>query len=184
MAFQAGRVEFRASVGVEGNALVGLAHVFGKTADTWGGKEKFAAGAFDEALKRSDVRAFVQHDQSKVLGRQSAGTVTLAADAKGLAYRIDLPNTTFANDLKESVARGDVTDMSFGFIPDKFQLAYDARGVQTRTHTSVKELVDISPVALPAFGGTSVNLRAAGEGESVRSQAARIRARVRKESLT
>lgn len=180
MAFQAGRVEFRASVAVEGSALVGMAHVFGKTADTWGGKEKFAPGAFDAALAKSDVRAFVQHDQSKILGRQSAGTVTLAADAKGLGYRIDLPSTTYANDLKESIARRDVTEMSFGFIPGQFQLSYDTRGVQTRTHTAVKELVDISPVAIAAFGGTSVNLRAAGQEESVRSQAARIRAQVRR----
>jgi uncharacterized protein len=170
--------EFRASVSVEGNTLTGYAHVFGKTADVNGGKERFAPGAFDEALKRSDARATIQHDLGKLLGSQHAGTLQVSADEKGLKYSIDLPNTSYANDLKELVARGDVTEMSFGFVPGKFQFSYD-KGVQVRTHTNVKDLVDISPVAIPAFAGTSLNLRAACEGETIGSQTARARQHVR-----
>src|ERR1035437_8184732 len=158
--------------------LTGYAHVFGMSADVNGGKERFAPGAFDAALKRSDARATVQHDLGELLGSQHAGTLRVEADAKGLKYSIDLPNTTYANDLKELVTRGDVTEMSFGFIPGKFAFSYD-KGVQVRTHTNVRELVDISPVAIPAFAGTSLNLRAACEGESIGSQTARARQHAR-----
>ena len=33
---------------------------------------------------------------------------------KGLAYRIDLPDTSYANDLKVLIGRKDITEMSFG----------------------------------------------------------------------
>ncbi len=175
------RVLFRAEATIEGNTLSGLAHVYGERALIGGRQyESFAVGAFDEALKTADVRAFMEHDRGKLLGRQKSGTLRVEANKVGLAYSIDLPDTTYANDLRELVRRGDLAEMSFGFIPGDFEWTRAPDGLPERRHTRAKALIDVSPVALPAFAGTSVQLRSDGfAAENVRSQLARARARVR-----
>jgi HK97 family phage prohead protease len=173
------RVEFRSEPTLEGNKLSGIAHAFGQVAKVGTHYEAFAPGAFDAALAESDVRATMGHDLGKLLGRQGAGTLEVRSTAEGLAYSIDLPDTTYANDLRELVRRGDVTEMSFAFEPGRYAWSRSADGRQVRTHTSVARLQDVSPVAIPAFGGTSIQLRSAQFGESLRSQLARARARVR-----
>ena len=173
-------LSFSGSATVEGRRLSGVAHAFGEVAQLAGGTyEVIAAGAFDKALRHSDVRAFVEHDRRLILGRQSAGTLKLKASAEGLHYDIpELPNTSYANDLLESVRRGDVTENSFSFMPGAFDLSRAKDGKPIRTHTSVAELIDISPVTMPAFAGTSVQLRSIQpEPESIPSQLARARAR-------
>ena len=62
-----------------------------------------------------DPLALLQHMPHLVLGRRSAGTLRLAEDARGLAFEIDLPDTTAARDLAVSVARGDIKGASFAF---------------------------------------------------------------------
>jgi phage head maturation protease len=37
-----------------------------------------------------------------------AGTLRISTDKRGLFYEVDLPNTTYANDLAELMKRGDV----------------------------------------------------------------------------
>jgi hypothetical protein len=49
------------------------------------------------------------------LGRNHAGTLSLVEDERGLKIEIIPPNTTWAKDLMESIRRGDVDQMSFGF---------------------------------------------------------------------
>lgn len=147
--------------------------------------ESFAAGAFDKALANSDVRAFVEHDRAKLLGRQSAGTLSLEPTPKGLAYKLELPNTSYANDLKELIARGDLNEMSFGFIPGKYSLSKEPDGIQMRTHTEAAALVDISPVSLPAFEGTSIVMHSMRfDDETPKSQAIRIRNRLAQKKET
>lgn len=181
-------VQFAAETRVEGNTLTGVAHAFGEFADVGGHYESFAATAFDNAMKTSDARAFLEHDRSKLLGRQSSGTLRLSIEKVGgkqvLAYSIDLPNTSYANDLRELVQRGDLNESSFGFIPGEFAWSTAPDGRRLRTHTSALELVDVSPVALPAFSGTSVQLHSRGYAESVRSQLVRARARVHLTGVT
>lgn len=165
---------------IEGNALSGFAHVFGNRAILAGKRyEQFAPTAFNRVLSdpNTDVRAFFNHDQAKLLGRQSSGTLRLSVEEEGLAFSVDLPDTTYANDLRELVKRGDLDGASFAFIPGEVALGRAADGLQLRTHTDVKELIDISPVTLPAFTGTSVQLRSR-DIESARAQAARARHRV------
>lgn len=150
---------FRAEV--DGNRLVGHASVFGQMAPIGGGYEQMASTAFDRALKdpQTDVRALVNHNPTMVLGRQSAGTLRLATDKEGLRFEVDLPDTSYASDLRALVARGDVTGASFGFVPDEDEYSKAPDGKQIRTHTSVAQLVDVSPVTWPAYEGASVALR-------------------------
>lgn len=170
--------EFRAEL--DGNRLVGHAAVFGQMTRLAGGYEEIARGAFDQALKGSDVRALVNHDPSMVLGREAAGTLRLSTDKEGLLFEVDLPDTSYASDLRELVRRGDVTGASFGFIPgeDSYRSAPD--GKQIRTHTSVARLIDVSPVTFPAYEGAGVALRHIEfPRQSARAQAALLRARAR-----
>lgn len=151
-------VELRAEL--TGNTLAGRAAVYGATADVKGHYETLAPGAFDASLQRGeDVKAFWAHNPAMVLGSTKAKTLRLGVDERGLAFELDLPDTTYARDLKELLSRSDVSAMSFGFLPgaDAWSRAPDGR--QLRTHTSVKRLVEISPVPLPAYEGTEVYLR-------------------------
>lgn len=170
------RVDVQCRAELRGNKLGGYAAVFGQTADLGiFGQERVAAGAFDAALKGSDVRALWNHDPLYVLGRESAGTLRLRADSTGLEYEVDLPDTTYARDLRTLVERGDVTGASFGFVPGVHTWDTDH---QVRTHTSVKALVDVSPVTFPAYDGASTEARSAGRPVAARSQLIRLRAGV------
>ena len=55
-----------------------------------------------------DLRALVDHDTGKPLGRLKAGTLRVEPDAHGLRVEIDPPNTTAGHDIVESIRRGDV----------------------------------------------------------------------------
>lgn len=172
-------VQFRSQL--DGNMLTGHASVFGQLAKMPGHYEAIAPGAFDEVLDRSDtdVRALINHDPAMLLGRQSSGTLRLKADNEGLYFEIDLPDTSYAHDLKVLAARGDITGASFGWVigDDKWSKLPD--GSQLRTHTRIAELVDVSPVTFPAYSDASVSLRHYDFGRgSSRSQMIRARARV------
>jgi uncharacterized protein len=176
-------VTFSATARLEGNTLLGVAHLFGERADLGTHYEEIAVGGFDEAMRSSDPRAFVEHDRSKLLGRVSSKTLTVAieqvAGRPALTYAIDLPDTTYARDLKALVERGDLRESSFGFIPGESAWSKAANGLRVRTHTRVKELIDVSPVAMPAFSGTSAQLHSRSfAAESLGSQLVRARARV------
>lgn len=165
----------RAEVSPEG-VLRGYAVVYDQPTDRqadFAGTETIARGAFDGVLGRDDVLGLVDHDVSKVLGRSSNGTVRLSSDDRGLAFEIDLPDTTLGRDIRALVARGDLSGMSFSAVPDVIERV--AGGV---VHRSFKRLMDISVVTMPAYAGTSVVSRSAS-GVSRREQLIRARHRAR-----
>ena len=145
--------------------LEGYSAVFDKSSDDlgWGDwelREYIAQGAFTNALKNSDCRALFNHDSNFVLGRESAKTLTLEQDEKGLRSTIILPGTTFAKDLAISVERGDIKEQSFCFIVAKDQWTEDRENkITTRTILEIKELLDISPVTYPAYPDTDIAKR-------------------------
>lgn len=167
---------------LDGDTLIGHAAVFGQMAKVPGGYEQLARTAFDDVLKRSgtDVVALVEHDPGRLLGRQSSGTLRLRADDEGLAFEVDLPDTSYANDLRKLVARGDLTGASFGFIPGNDGTWTRAKdGAQVHTVNTVEFLRDVSPVTFPAYDGAGVALRSYDfDQPSGRSQMVRARARV------
>lgn len=171
-------VQLRARL--DGDTLTGHAAVFGQVARVPGGWEDLDPGAFDAVLDASstDVRALVNHDASMLLGRQAAGTLRLKADDEGLAFEVDLPDTSYANDLRALVARGDLTGASFGFIPGKTRESRAPDGRARTTHTSVRELIDVSAVTFPAYSGAGVSLRHHDFGR-VSARSLMIRARHR-----
>jgi hypothetical protein len=145
----------------EEGKIVGYAALFDKPADErWGFVEKIAPGAFTKAILNSDTRALINHDPNLILGRKEAETLILKEDKKGLYYEIDPPDTTYANDLMESMRRGDINQSSFGFTVDKEE--WDETGdVPTRTILEVGELHDVSPVTFPWYEDTESGVRSA-----------------------
>ena len=138
--------------------IAGHAAVFESLSDDLGNfREKIARGAFADSIARDDVRALFNHDPSVVLGRNRAGTLSIAEDERGLAIRIEPPDTQGARDLLVSIARGDISQMSFGFrtITDEWA---QVEGETIRTLKKVR-LFDVSPVTFPAYPQTDVALR-------------------------
>lgn len=77
--------------------------------------ETIDRGAFDGETD-GDVRALTNHDTTLVLGRTTAGTLTLKADERGLWGSITINQADQdALNLYERVKRGDVSQCSFGF---------------------------------------------------------------------
>ena len=147
--------------GKDGRTIVGHAAVFGSmSADLGGFREQIAPGAFADAIGRDDVRALFNHDASAILGRTSAGTLRLREDVSGLAVQIELPDTQVARDLGISIARRDVSQMSFGFMVPQGGDKWEQRGKQlVRTITAVEPLIDVSPVTFPAYPDTDAAMR-------------------------
>lgn len=173
--------ELRAAV-VKGDTLAGYAAVFDQATQIRGGWESIAPGAFDDVLARGDdVVALRDHDPTLLLGRTSSGTLRLRTDDQGLGFEVDLPDTAYAHDVRQLVARGDLAGASFGFLPGGDSLSTAGDGRQLRTHTAVKRLLDVSVVALPAYEGTSVSLRSLllDPAPDRRSQLIRARHRAR-----
>lgn len=149
-------VEVRAA-GDSGRTIAGYAAVFGSTADIGDSfREIIAPGAFSGAVS-GDVRALIDHDSGRIIGRTTAGTLRLREDDMGLAVEIDLPDTTDGRDLAVLIERGDVSGMSFGFVVTK-QMWDETGDVPTRTIQAV-DLREVSVVAFPAYDDTSIALR-------------------------
>jgi HK97 family phage prohead protease len=149
-------IEIRGSEQDGGERFVeGLIPYDSKSVPMWGVTEIIARTAFNKTLAdKAEVRALVSHDDGKILGSTKSGTLELENSDKGLVCRCRLPDTSYARDLFEVVRRGDVTTMSFGFIPVKWD---DDAKKKTRT---VREaaLKEISfGVAFPAYPETNSN---------------------------
>lgn len=176
-------VELRAEV--TGRTLHGHAAVFGAVAKLPGHYETFERSAFDAVLKNQDrdIVALFDHDTAKLLGRQSSGTLRVGVDSTGLPFEIDLPDTQIGNDVRALAERGDITGASIGFIPgaDEWDVAQD--GIRLRRHTSIAMLRDISPVTIPAYRETDVELRNYEFDRPNRRRSQLIRARARARSI-
>ena len=160
------RAEWRVEDGDDGTAkIVGHAAVFDRWSEEmwWGFREKIANGAFTRTLREEvDCRALWNHDANYVLGRTKSGTLRLKEDDVGLAIEIDAPTTPTINDLVlEPIRRGDVDEMSFGFmvIEESWKKGED-KNPDERTLIDV-ELYDVSPVTYPAYVDTDVAVRSA-----------------------
>ncbi len=160
-------VELRA---VAGRKLAGYAATFGTPAPIGGFTETIRAGAFRASLAAGqDTLALLDHDPSKLLARTSNSTLRLSEDGRGLAFELDLPNTTLGADVLAMAEARLLGGMSFGFIVPSGGDAWPTRS--TRELRAV-DLVEISVVqAFPAYSNTSVAARALGRAEA----SARIR---------
>ena len=144
----------------EGRMVGGHAAVFDQMShEMWGIREKIAHGAFSETIVNDDVRALWNHNPDQVLGRTKSGTLKLREDTRGLAFEVDVASTQAGHDALELIRRGDVDEMSFGFIAieDEWEHGEGRDEVSIRTLKKVR-LLDVSPVTYPAYPGTDVDV--------------------------
>jgi HK97 family phage prohead protease len=142
----------------KGRQLEGYAALFGVRATIGHFDEEIRSGAFSGTLTSGrDVLALVDHDPARLIARTRSGTLRLAQDSRGLAFSLDVPNTTEGSDVLALAERGDLGGMSFGFTVQK---GGETRNGSLRTLEAVT-LHEISVVkAWPAYQGTSVEARA------------------------
>lgn len=141
--------------------LAGYAAVFDSPADMGPFVEVLRQGTFTRSLQQAGrIVALYDHERQSILGRVSAGTLRLRQDAKGLAFDLDLPDTSVGRDLAVLVQRGDVNGASFGFVTpaggDRWQRRDDGKPLRELVDV---ELHEITITSAPAYADTSVALR-------------------------
>lgn len=149
--------------------IKGHAAVFNRIADGGWFREQVAPGAFRESIKTDDIRALWNHKTDIVLGRNRAGTLKLKEDGQGLAVEIQPPDTEYVRGLVESISRGDVSQMSFGFQVRKATWTEEEDEDDLRTIEEVK-LWEVSPVTFPFYEDTDVSLNEHREWRSANSK--------------
>lgn len=144
----------------DGNLYIeGYFAVFGSEYRMWENAiETIDEDAFNETVD-GDVRALVNHDSTLVLGRTTAGTLTLRVDRTGLWGSILINQSDQdAMNLYERVKRGDVSQCSFGF--DILDQSTEVMENGTTVWRLKKvELYEVSVVTFPAYEDTSVIAR-------------------------
>lgn len=173
------RSELRIDGTAQSTTIEGYAAVFNSESeplDIFGGVfvERIAPGAFKRSLSDgADVRALVDHDPSRIIGRRKAGTLEVREDPRGLKVSIKPPDTSAGRDLVASIRRGDVDQMSFGFRTIKDQWEEKEDGTTERTLLDV-DLLDVSAVTFPAYADTTIAVRSMqrwqDRGEKVREK--------------
>lgn len=164
------RASARAISAVEGNSVSGYFAKFNKPSQDLGGfVEVLAKGCFaDSLVNHPDVAALVDHDTAKILARTASNTLSVREDDTGLAFSIaNLPNTSYANDLKESLKREDITGCSFGFyVENPNDETWEVVGNDVVRTVLRATLIEGSIVTFPAYLDTNANLRAASKADA------------------
>ena len=151
--------------------VTGHASVYeSKSEDLGGFYEYIAKGVFtDELIKKSDVRALINHDPNLVLARSKngEGTLKLTPDEKGLAFSYEMPDLSYAKDLGVNLRNGNITQSSFAFVVKDDEWSSDKEGNDIRTITGIDQLYDISSVTYPAYAQAESDLIVAQRGLAV-----------------
>lgn len=133
----------------------------------WGFYEEVAPGAFTKTISEGDARMLIDHDSYYVVSRVSAGTLSLAQDAKGLPVDSALDaGLSYVSDLRANVRNKNITGMSFGFqvVKDDWEMidveTTDGQVVQAELRILRElKLFEVSAVTFPAYTDTEASLR-------------------------
>jgi HK97 family phage prohead protease len=122
-------------------------------------REKLAPGAFARTLReKPDVVALLDHDSGRVLGRTSAGTLTLREDRIGLWFSLDVDTSTpEGQSALGTVGRQDIKGCSFGFRVRAEEWQDGGDRLPLRIITDL-DLYEITLTAFPAYETTSASI--------------------------
>lgn len=158
--------EIRMSGGGEDEPAVieGIAAVVDRATDIGPWEEMILPGAFDDVLG-DDVAALFNHDPNQILARTTSGTLELFISKEGnLGYRFTTPNRSYATDLQDAIASGDVSQSSFAFRIKEVQWEFrEPDEKDLRKIVKLDRLYDVSPVTYAAYPDTSVGKRGLAE---------------------
>jgi len=152
--------------------------------DGWKYVEVIDRHALDGA-DMSDV--IMQYDhEGRVYARNTNNTLALELNDHGMFIAADLSKTHKSRSLYEDIQVGNVTRMSWAFVPSEEQYTEDSENkVFTTRITRVKKVYDVSAVSYPADPNTEISARnlvnGAIEARRQRESLQREMARKRKE---
>ena len=150
-------LEVRAEEG-KPTVIEGYAAVFGDETVIGGAfAERVSRSAF-EGANMSNTVALFNHDTNQPLARVGHG-LELQVDERGLKYRFELGNQSYAQDLAENIRMGNVSTSSFGFTVKEDSWERREDGLNLRTIEQVDLLFDVSPTTQGAYPTTEVGLR-------------------------
>lgn len=132
------------------------------------GDQKVFEEFMPECFRDCDMSDIIfQFDHAgKVYARQSNNTLTVEPDSIGLFICADLSKTTAARSMYEDIQVGNVTKMSWGFMPDYDSLEVIESGNEiTIRHHKIKKIFDVSAVSIPANNETEIQARNFANGE-------------------
>jgi HK97 family phage prohead protease len=104
-----------------------------------------------------DLVALFDHATDKVLGRTSAGTMEVRSDTKGVAFTAYPPQTTWANDLRVSMERGDIKGCSYRMFVDEDRW-YVQDGMVCRDVLKAR-VSELTVTSMPAYPETTAEAR-------------------------
>jgi HK97 family phage prohead protease len=117
--------------------------------------EQVKRGAFRRALQNPEgpTVALINHDPNLILASTGSTppTLELWEDPKGLRIRAHVAPTSYAEDLRVLMERGDVSGMSFGFTVEADRWWQDGEGRTRRDIQRIGRLTDVSVVVSPAY---------------------------------
>jgi HK97 family phage prohead protease len=116
----------------------------------------------------SDLVALFDHATDKVLGRVSAGTMTVRSDSAGIAFTAFPPETTWAKDLQVSMERGDIKGCSFRMFVDEDRW-YVENG-EVRRDVSKARVSELTVTSMPAYPETSAEARSTAQALAEKSE--------------
>lgn len=140
----------------EGSMVISGFIPYNKRSENLGGfREYVTESAFKKTLADgADVRALLNHDTSKLIGRVSNGSLKLESREDGLYAECTLPNTQYARDAYELIKGGYNNGLSFGFSIINEDYGYED-GQETHYLREVR-LYEISwAVSFPAYESTN-----------------------------
>lgn len=146
-----------------GRTLYGIACPFGQVASIRGAAGTFsevvAPGAFAHCLASgADISANADHDGRMLLGRTRTNSLKLTETPAGLAYVLDLPETSAGDDVCALAMRSELAGVSIGFTISKDGEAWDKANTRTLSAITLDHVAICTGIA-PAYSATSASLR-------------------------
>lgn len=141
--------------------VVGYGIVYGRKTELWPGfTERIKEGAFSGSLAgEREIKSFFNHDAGQVLSTtKSDPALKLVENKTGIRFESPIPPTSYGNDLKVNLNRGNVRGSSFAFTVEEDDWQEDKSG---NIHREVIKgtLYEIGPVTNPAYSSSSASLR-------------------------
>ncbi len=156
-------IDFQARELEDGKRVIDGFIPYNQRSEWMGFYEFITPTAFNKTLADgADVRAFMNHDTSKLLGRIKNNSLHLTSDESGLHIECVLPQTSYAEDVYNLIRDGYNNSLSFGFttIQDRWDNQEIDGQIVPVCYLLEVRLYEVSfAVSFPAYEGTNSETR-------------------------